>query len=221
MSLNDSHMLPDRVRNMRQMQDVLTVEDIILTELEKIIDEMYRRASVLHEELVNEPWLENKLSESTGADVKVTGYAEQLQVEIVLSVSELIVIDMRDVRSFLNKWLPAHLKYRLNDRMTAAIEHSLLNGVRLINVCSCMKIPFLPFRSYDGTSYYNGATRYNAKRKYNLGVRLTMHFGVGASEEDIGTLVVETRRNVQHYNGKKHYDGTTKYNAILRKDVIE
>lgn len=221
MSLNDSHMLPDRVRNMRQMQDVLMVEDIILAELDNIIDEMYQRASVLHEELVNEPWLETKLSERTGAAVNVTGYAEQLLVEIILSVSESIVLDMRDVRAFLDKWLPAHLKYKLNDRMTATIENIFLNGIRLFRVYSYIKIPFLPFRSYDGTSYYNGMTRYDAKRKYNLGVEMRLHFGVKTSGEEISNMAIETRRNVQYYNGKKRYDGKTKYNSFIRKDVIE
>lgn len=51
MSLNNSQMLPARVRNMRQMNDVLNAEDIILAEIERIIDEMYQRASLLHEEL--------------------------------------------------------------------------------------------------------------------------------------------------------------------------
>ena len=59
MSLNNSQMLPARVRNMRQMNDVLNAEDIILAEIERIIDEMYQRASLLHEELINEEWLGN------------------------------------------------------------------------------------------------------------------------------------------------------------------
>ena len=84
MSLNNSQMLPARVHNMRQMNDVLNAEDIILAEIERIIDEMYQRASLLHEELINEEWLENKLSERTGVGVDVTGYAEKLLAEIVL-----------------------------------------------------------------------------------------------------------------------------------------
>ena len=113
MSLNSSQMLPARVRNMRQMNDVLNAEDIILAEIERIIDEMYQRASLLHEELINEEWLENKLSERTGADVDVTGYAEKLLTEIVLNVSELKHVDMPDIRKFLDKWVPAHLMYKI------------------------------------------------------------------------------------------------------------
>ena len=40
MSLNSEQMLPARVRKMRQMEDLLNVEDIILIEIERIIDEM-------------------------------------------------------------------------------------------------------------------------------------------------------------------------------------
>ena len=113
MSLNSNQMLPARVRNMRQMNDVLNAEDIILAEIEQIIDEMYQRASLLHEELVNEAWLESKLAERTGAKVDVTGYAEQLLAEFVLDVSDVKDIDMQDVRKFINKWLPAHLMYKV------------------------------------------------------------------------------------------------------------
>lgn len=113
MSLNNNQMLPARVRDMRQMKDVLNAEDIILTEIERIIDEMYQRTSLLHEEIINEEWLKRKLSERTGAGVDVTGYAEQLLAEIVLNVSKLQHIDMPDVRKFLNKWVPAHLMYKI------------------------------------------------------------------------------------------------------------
>ena len=49
MSLNSEQMLPARVRKMRQMEDLLNVEDIILIEIERIIDEMYGAAALLHE----------------------------------------------------------------------------------------------------------------------------------------------------------------------------
>ena len=37
MSLNSEQMLPARVRKMRQMEDLLNVEDIILAEIERIL----------------------------------------------------------------------------------------------------------------------------------------------------------------------------------------
>ena len=76
MSLNSEQMLPARVRKMRQMEDLLNVEDIILAEIERIIDEMYGAAALLHEELVNEAWLKEKLDARTGADTTVEADAD-------------------------------------------------------------------------------------------------------------------------------------------------
>ena len=221
MSLNDSHMLPERIRNMRQMNDVLTVEDTALAEVWQILDEMYQRESMLHEELVNEAWLESKLSARTGADVKATGYADKLLAEIILTVNENIMLDMQDIRDFLNKWLPAHLKYMINDRIIMEIKNSPLNDIKLINVKTCLKIPFLPYRSYDGTLHYDGSSHYDAKRNYKLGTSLRLHFGISGLQEKICNMAVESRRSVQYYNGEKCYNGTTKFNAMIRKDGIE
>lgn len=221
MALNDSHMLPERVRRMRQMDDVLTVEDIVLIEIEKIIDEMYQRAAMLHEELINETWLKEKLEARTGMETTVTAYAEKLLVEFIFGVEETALIDLSDVRKFLDKWLPAHLKYGLGCRMELVFNNSELNDVKLVNVLIWMKIPFLPSRVYDGTLHYDGSARYDAKRNYKMGVGVRIHCVVEDQKERIDNLAVETCRNVQYYNGKKIYDGTTKYNAMIRKDVIE
>lgn len=101
------------------------------------------------------------------------------------------------------------------------IDNSMLNGIRLNRICLLMKMPFYPFRAYDGTIRYDGSTRYDAKRRYKLGVSVQLRYGIEAPKEEIGHLEVETRRNVQYYNGKKKYDGKTKYNAMIRRDEIE
>lgn len=113
MSLDNNQMLPSRVRNMRQMQDVLNVEDIILAEIEQIIDEMYQRASLLHEELINEEWLEKHLQEITGGNVIITKRENELCVEVVISRGVLASIEPERVILFMNKWLPAHLAYEV------------------------------------------------------------------------------------------------------------
>ena len=113
MSLNSEQMLPARVRKMRQMEDLLNVEDIILIEIERIIDEMYGAAALLHEELVNEAWLKEKLDARTGADTTVETDADKLLAMITLDVSKIVGVDMKDIRAFLDKWLPAHLRYRV------------------------------------------------------------------------------------------------------------
>lgn len=113
MSLNNNQMLPERIRNMRQMQDVLNVEDIILEEIERIINEMYQRASLLHEELINETWLEKQLQKITGGSVDVTKKKDMLFLEIQINRGNLSDVDKQteDITTFLNKWLPAHLAY--------------------------------------------------------------------------------------------------------------
>lgn len=160
MSLNNSQMLPARVRDMRQMKDVLNAEDIILAEIEQIIDEMYQRASLLHEELINEEWLENKLSERTGAGVEVTGYAEKLLAEIILNVSELQHIDMPDVRKFLDKWVPAHLMYKI----ILLMDYSLGIGEKFTATEMTIEFDALYWnvRRLNGTWLLDGS--------YNLGV---------------------------------------------------
>lgn len=97
MSLNSEQMLPARVRKMRQMEDLLNVEDIILIEIERIIDEMYGAAALLHEELVNEAWLKEKLDARTGADTTVEADADKLLATITLDVSKIVGVDMKDI----------------------------------------------------------------------------------------------------------------------------
>lgn len=113
MSLNSEQMLPARVRGMRQMKELLGAEDAVLAELERILDEMYQRASQLHEELVNEEWLERKLQGLTGGIVDVAAWPEELLVEVMINRGNLSSIDSETVIAFLDKWLPAHLVYRI------------------------------------------------------------------------------------------------------------
>lgn len=113
MSLNNNHMLSERVRNMRQMNEVLNAEDIILAEIERILDEMSQRASLLHEELVNESWLEEKLGVITEGIVDVSKRKDELLIDISVNRGELAAINERETIAFIEKWLPAHLAYNL------------------------------------------------------------------------------------------------------------
>ncbi len=181
MSLNNDHMLPARIRNMRQMKDVLDAEDIILAELEAIIDDMYQRAAMLHEELVNEAWLENKLEEKTGADVEVTADAEQLLVNVDMDVSSLDEIDIESVRKFLEKWLPAHLQYDLMSLLKYANEHTEEFLLQAMDIQTA--ILFWKVRTLDGTWLLDGSCDLGAVRKddaygiaYDIG---EMDFSIG------------------------------------------
>lgn len=124
MSLNNGQMLPGQVRKMRQMNELLDAEDGILDEFEKVLEEMYQRASFLHEELINEKWLEEKLHNITGGTADVKKKAGELFVEIAISKGNLSTVDADDVISFLNKWLPAHLAYSIvYEKMLSAINY--------------------------------------------------------------------------------------------------
>ena len=114
MSLNSKQMLPDRVRHMRQMGEILDAEDEMLAVLEINIEAMNKKMELLHEELVNEIWLQRHLEELTGGSVEVRKTPSMLQAEIYISADKMQDSAERVVSNFLDKWLPAHLAYKIS-----------------------------------------------------------------------------------------------------------
>ena len=163
MSLNSEQMLPARVRKMRQMEDLLNVEDIILAEIERIIDEMYGAAALLHEELVNEAWLKEKLDARTGADTTVEADADKLLATITLDVSKIVGVDMKDIRAFLDKWLPAHLRYRV----ILLIESGYISPEKytVTGMALGYEAQFWPVRTLNGAWLLDGTYNLDAVRK--------------------------------------------------------
>ena len=163
MSLNSEQMLPARVRKMRQMEDLLNVEDIILSEIERIIDEMYGAAALLHEELVNEAWLKEKLDARTGADTTVEADADKLLATITLDVSKIMGVDMKDIRAFLDKWLPAHLRYRV----ILLIESGYISPEKytVTGMALGYEAQFWPVRTLNGAWLLDGTYNLDAVRK--------------------------------------------------------
>lgn len=163
MSLNSEQMLPARVRKMRQMEDLLNVEDIILAEIERIIDEMYVAAALLHEELVNEAWLKEKLDARTGADTTVEADADKLLATITLDVSKIVGVDMKDIRAFLDKWLPAHLRYRV----ILLIESGYISPEKytVTGMALGYEAQFWPVRTLNGAWLLDGTYNLDAVRK--------------------------------------------------------
>lgn len=163
MSLNSEQMLPARVRKMRQMEDLLNVEDIILAEIEGIIDEMYGAAALLHEELVNEAWLKEKLDARTGADTTVEADADKLLATITLDVSKIVGVDMKDIRAFLDKWLPAHLRYRV----ILLIESGYISPEKytVTGMALGYEAQFWPVRTLNGAWLLDGTYNLDAVRK--------------------------------------------------------
>ena len=186
MSLNSEQMLPARVRKMRQMEDLLNVEDIILAEIERIIDEMYGAAALLHEELVNEAWLKEKLDARTGADTTVEADADKLLATITLDVSEIVGVDMKDVRAFLDKWLPAHLRYRV----ILLIESGYISPEKytVAGMALGYEAQFWPVRTLNGAWLLDGTYNLDAVRKSDE-YGLTYEIGEIELHEDFAEAV--------------------------------
>lgn len=148
---------------MRQMEDLLNVEDIILAEIERIIDEMYGAAALLHEELVNEAWLKEKLDARTGADTTVEADADKLLATITLDVSKIVGVDMKDIRAFLDKWLPAHLRYRV----ILLIESGYISPEKytVTGMALGYEAQFWPVRTLNGAWLLDGTYNLDAVRK--------------------------------------------------------
>lgn len=215
MSLNNNQMLPARIRNMRQMNDVLNAEDIILAEIERIIDEMYQRASLLHEEMVNEAWLENKLGERVNADTKVLSYAEELLVKLFFDVSSLHGINIEDIKNFLNKWLPGHLVYQLIFLLRYGIRNFEFYQVNTMRMAS--NAIYWKNRMLDGSWLLNGNITLDGIR-----VNVNSHVRIGGIEisnvqETIGAQIVFT--NSWIVNGAYSLDGNKKLAGVWEEEV--
>lgn len=125
------------------------------------------------------------------------------------------------VREILNQLKQSHTTYTINDRIEIELDNRNLEQIVLRNIRFRMSVQFWSVYVYNGLLHYDGSARYDAKRGYKLGTRLELHCVAEEPREEVCGLAVETRRNVQYYNGKKTYNGTTKYNAMIRRDVIE
>ncbi|MDE7354592.1 MAG: YmfQ family protein [Acetatifactor sp.] len=130
-------------------------------------------------------------------------------------------LDSKVVFEILNRLKQSHTAYIVNDRIELDVYENNLQNIALRNIRFQLAIPFFPYRSYDGILHYNGMMQYGAKRKYNLGVGLRLYYAMRIFKEEISSVTIETRRNVRYYNGKKRYDGSARYNAMVRKDLIE
>ncbi len=121
----------------------------------------------------------------------------------------------------LNQMKQSHTVFIINDRVVLGMLKDDLEKLVLKNIRLKISVPFYPVITYDETIYYDGSSRYDAMRKYKLGMRMRLYLEMGCPDENIINMSIETRRNVQYYNAEKRYDGSSRYDAMLRKDVIQ
>lgn len=174
-------------------------------------------------------WMEKYLAEATGFEVRIADVNDPGEYGFIAPHPNVFkayllgegTLDSKLVHRILDQLKQSHTVYKVNDRAEMQIDQTELEDVILRRVCFAIRLPFLPFRTYNGTSRYDGKTRYDARRRYKLGAMVRLCCIVKEPLPGIGYLAVETRRNVQRYDGKLKYDGKTKYNAMIRKDVVE
>ena len=173
--------------------------------------------------------MEKYLEDITGLAVRVAdvndpgeyGYKETHPNIFRVYVTGEGTPDWRTVRKGLMYLKQSHTSYCLTDRMAAELDHRGLEDTALRKIILTLRMPFRPARTYDGSGRYDGSTRYDAKRRYELSMEMRICLDIGGPEGDIGNMTVETRRNVNYYDGKIRYDGSVRYDAMIRKDVIE
>lgn len=88
--------------------------------------EIWGRALSIHEELVNEKWLEKRIQEIAGGSVDVEKKRDMLWVDILINRGSLADVQSKSeaVAIFLNKWLPAHLAYNIiYEKLLSAVDY--------------------------------------------------------------------------------------------------
>ena len=171
--------------------------------------------------MINEPWLETRLEERTGAEAEVYADAGRLLVTILLNISEVYAVDMKDIRRFVNKWLPAHLKYEFVLLVHYLIQNQAVSGLYSLRLC--WKIPFWGDCSlFDGSWRFDGCILMNARRRYHLGAALKC-FG-GFLDESAACirngfmkgihLAVKVKRELSMRAGIKLYFGIGFWNTV-------
>ncbi len=200
--LNSEQMLPGRIRSMRQMKDLLDAEDVVLAEIERMIEDMYRRESMLHEELVNEEWLERRLHDLTGAETEVTGYADDLLVFIQMNVGELGGLDLNAVRRFLNQWLPAHLMYKLG--YLSVYPLTIQERIHVPWLGIHMSFPFWQMRVLNGEWLLDGSVNLGQKVRWKMEAG-TVYGGIRLLEEETagfsGMKIFMSIPDIREHNG--------------------
>lgn len=154
------------------------------------------------------PWqMERYLVDATDFEVHVADINDPGEYGFVSSHPNMFkvyfvgeeTLDTKRVFEIIDGLKQSHTTYKVQDRINLSIEH-LKNAMRLRNVCLHISISHCD--------------------EYKVSSMLKLHFKVEVPREKVN-ISVETKRNVIRYNGQRKYDGTTTYNAMIRKEIIE
>lgn len=128
MHLLDQNMLPELVRTMEPMGDLLQAEQVVLELLELYIQQLLADASVNNNRPLTKEVVEAILTALSHSPAYVDEIPNCLTIHIIINRNGKKMVDRETVIKKLEVLLPAHLRYR--------IVFQLLCGVGISYTCS-------------------------------------------------------------------------------------
>lgn len=113
MAVNDSSMLPEKVRSMSQMEDLLQAEQVLLTIIEAIILDMITEVAISNYLPMIKENVEMISTAISGNASYINEYPETLTIDVVVSRNTGAYTCLPKLRNYLNSMLPAHLKFNI------------------------------------------------------------------------------------------------------------
>lgn len=121
MAVNDIRMLPQRVRSMDQMEELLQAEQLLLDMIEAIIIDMAAEASVSNNTPMTKANSEYIASVISGSACYIKEYPETLTINIVVTRQTGAATSLIKLRNYMNELLPAHLKFNIHYEFRTAV----------------------------------------------------------------------------------------------------
>ena len=114
MALNDERMLPKRVREMHQMEDLLQAEQFILNVILGIINDMISEAATINSLPMTKTNTEHIATMVSNNFSTVREYSDGVTIDILVSRNSGQRTNLPRLRRYLNDLIPAHLKFNIH-----------------------------------------------------------------------------------------------------------
>lgn len=128
MAVNDENMLPLRVRKMRQMEDLLQAEQIMLDIIEGIIRDMIQESTFLTAETVTPAFLKKLVAELFRVECDIVEFPENVMIKIRLHIKDKEPDEQLLNIEKTNQYIPAHLKV-----LYEYVSKHLLKGILYVS----------------------------------------------------------------------------------------